>query len=148
MEMGISNNTSRLRVMELEKRKELSVARTEHPGVPSRKILAEIKGVWDLLMIFWYWTFVQTWTWPGRVWCVELKWSGRSFNPHTSRQYIRLDWNTHLWTYWRYFYFIIITFHYLSHKSSPGWHARCQIWWLWWCQNGWFWHVWVSILCG
>ena len=55
---GMKKRTLRSRVMKINKREALSVARTDHMRISDQKILFEIKRAWDTLPSFMYRTFV------------------------------------------------------------------------------------------
>ena len=84
-EMGIRNRMLVFRVGILEQWEVLLVMRNKNLSVPDSCISAKTIQAWYPLLRFWCWPLVFLQTWLGRVWRVELNWSGREFYSHTSR---------------------------------------------------------------
>ena len=137
------NRTLISRVRKLEQREELLMDRTDNPILPVWRISALRKRVWDYFLIIWDWTLVRTQILQGRVWRVDLTWSGGSVYNLNPREYIGLNCYKHLGTDWRFCWSIIINFHCRSHRSKPWCHmSRQKKLWRWYRNH---WNQWFQV---
>ena len=84
--MGTRNFMLRSRMREIQQWEVIFLEITEHMSVPDCQILYKRKQAWDPLLSFGGQPLLQPQNLPGRVWCVDLAWSGGEFYPLRYRE--------------------------------------------------------------